>query len=71
MKVGISNINKLETENIFKFFKQNSFSTFEHQILNKIIEVSFELGNYDSKFYIKIPTISALSSKTYIEFLHI
>lgn len=48
---GISEINKIETENIFNRFKKYSFSTFEHQILNRIIEITFSIGNYDSKFY--------------------
>lgn len=48
---GISEINKIETENIFNRFKKHSFSTFEHQILNRIIEITFSIGNYDSKFY--------------------
>lgn len=50
---GISDINKIETENIFNIFKNNGFSTFDHQILNKNINVTFEIGNYDSKFYKK------------------
>lgn len=48
---GISDINKIETENIFNIFKNNGFSTFDHQILNKIINITFEIGNYDSIFY--------------------
>jgi len=48
---GISELNKDETENIFNRFKSNSFSTFEHQILNRIVELCFKEGNYDSKFY--------------------
>lgn len=47
----ISELNKEETENIFNIFKMNSFSIFEHQILNKIVEITFNIGNYDSKFY--------------------
>lgn len=50
---GISNINKIETENIFNIFTKNGFSTFEHQILNRIIEITFSLGDYDSKCYKK------------------
>lgn len=58
---GISEVNKEETENIFSIFKNNHFSTFDHQILNKIIEITFEEGNYDSKFYKK-------DSKYYLKF---
>jgi gas vesicle protein len=50
---GISDINKIETENIFDILNKNGFSTFEYQILNKIIEITFSLGNYDSKCYKK------------------
>jgi hypothetical protein len=48
---GISDINKEETENIFNTFLLNGFSTFEHQILNRIIEITFEEGDYYGKFY--------------------
>ena len=50
---GISDINKIETENIFDIFDKNGFSTFKYQILNKIIEITFSLGNYNSKCYKK------------------
>jgi uncharacterized protein YjaZ len=50
---GISETNKEETENIFNIFKNKHFSTFDHQILNRIVEITFEEGNYDSKFYKK------------------
>jgi hypothetical protein len=50
---GISELNKEETINLFNIFKSNSFSTFEYQILNRFIEISFNIGNYDSKFYKK------------------
>jgi len=50
---GISDINKEETENLFKIFKKNGYCTSDYQILNKIIEVTFSEGNYDSKFYKK------------------
>jgi len=50
---GISELNKEETENIFNIFKKEGYQTFEHQILNRIIELTFSEGNYDSKFYKK------------------
>jgi len=50
---GISEINKIESENIFNVFKNKGFSTFEHQVLNRVIEITFILGNYDSKCYKK------------------
>src|ERR1035437_1799183 len=50
---GISELNKIETENIFNVFKTDGFSTFEHQLLNKLVNITFEEGNYDSKFYKK------------------
>jgi hypothetical protein len=50
---GISDIDKEETENLFKIFKENGYYTSDYQILNKIIEVTFSEGNYDSKFYKK------------------
>lgn len=58
---GISELNKEETENIFNIFKKKSFSNFEHQILNRIIDIKFSIGNYDSKFYKK-------SGKYHLEF---
>jgi hypothetical protein len=58
---GISEINKEETENIFNVFKSEHFSTFDHQILNRIVEITFKEGNYDSKFYKK-------SGKYYLHF---
>jgi len=58
---GISEVNKEETENIFNIFKSKHFSMFDHQILNRIIEITFEEGNYDSKFYKK-------SGKYYLHF---
>jgi hypothetical protein len=57
----ISEINKEETENIFNVFKSEHFSTFDHQILNRIVEITFKKGNYDSKFYKK-------SGKYYLHF---
>ena len=48
---GISNLNKIETDNIFKIFEKNGFSSFDHQILNRVMKITFEIGNYDSKFY--------------------
>lgn len=50
---GISEVNKEETESIFDIFKSEHFITFEHQILNRNIEITFGEGNYDSKFYKK------------------
>jgi hypothetical protein len=50
---GISELNKEETENIFDTFKRIEYKTFDHQILNRIIEITFSEGNYDSKFYKK------------------
>ena len=50
---GISELNKEETENIFNIFRKGGYQTFEHQILNRIIELTFSEGNYDSKFYKK------------------
>ena len=50
---GISELNKEETENIFNIFKKEGYQTFEHQILNRIIELTFSEENYDSKFYKK------------------
>jgi len=58
---GISEINKEETENIFNVFKSEHFSTFDHQILNRVVEITFKEGNYDSKFYKK-------SGKYYLHF---
>jgi hypothetical protein len=58
---NISEINKEETENIFNVFKSEHFSTFDHQILNRIVEITFKEGNYDSKFYKK-------SGKYYLHF---
>jgi hypothetical protein len=48
---GISELNKEETENLFNIFQKEGYQTFEHQILNRIIEFTFSEGNYDSKFY--------------------
>lgn len=45
---GISELNKEETENIFKIIKKNGYSLFNHQILNRNIEIRFMEGNYDS-----------------------
>ena len=50
---GISELNKEETENIFNIFQKEGYQTFEHQILNRIMELTFSEGNYDSKFYKK------------------
>jgi hypothetical protein len=50
---GISELNKEETENLFNIFKKDGYQKFDHQILNKIVEVTFSEGNYDSKFYKK------------------
>lgn len=50
---GISELNKEETKNLFNIFQKEGYQTFEHQILNRIIEVTFSEGNYDSKFYKK------------------
>jgi hypothetical protein len=50
---GISELNKEETENLFNIFQKEGYQTFEHQILNRIIEVTFSEGNYNSKFYKK------------------
>lgn len=50
---GISELNKEETENLFNIFKKDGYQTFNHQILNRIVEISFSEGNYDSKFYKK------------------
>lgn len=50
---GISELNKEETENIFNIFKETGYQTFNHQILNMIVETTFSEGNYDSKFYKK------------------
>ena len=47
----ISELNKEETENIFNIFKIKKFTKFDHQLLNRIVEVSFNVGSYDSKFY--------------------
>jgi hypothetical protein len=50
---GISDLNKEETENIFNIFINKPFSVFEHQILNRIVEITFKYGNYDSIFFKK------------------
>jgi hypothetical protein len=50
---GISDLNKEETEILFNIFKKNKYHTFKHQVLNRVIEVTFSNGNYDSKFYKK------------------
>lgn len=50
---GISELNKEETENIFNIFKKYGYSTFGHQILNRIVQITFSEGNYDSSFYKK------------------
>ncbi len=51
---GISELNKEETENLFNVFKKDGYKTFDHQILNRIVEITFSEGNYDSKFYKKL-----------------
>jgi hypothetical protein len=51
---GISGLNKEETENLFNIFKEGGYQTFNHQILNRIVEIKFLEGNYDSKFYKKL-----------------
>ena len=50
---GISQLNKEETEILFNIFKDGGYRTFDHQILNRIVEVTFSEGDYDSKFYKK------------------
>jgi hypothetical protein len=50
---GISELNKEETENLFNSFKDTGYQTFNHQILNRVVEITFSEGNYDSKFYKK------------------
>jgi hypothetical protein len=50
---GISELNKEESENLFNIFKKDGYQKFDYQILNKIVEVTFSEGNYDSKFYKK------------------
>lgn len=50
---GISELNKEETENILKIFKFGGYNIFKHQILNRIIEITFSVGDYNSKFYKK------------------
>lgn len=51
---GISDLNKEETENLFKIFKRNGYDKFEYQILNRILEITFTEGNYNSKLYKKM-----------------
>ena len=51
---GISELNKEETENLFNIFKETGYQKFNHQILNRIVEITFSEGNYDSKFYKKL-----------------
>ena len=51
---GISELNKEETENLFNVFKKDGYKTFDHQILNRIVEITFSEENYDSKFYKKL-----------------
>ena len=55
---GISELNKIETEKIYDIFKKNSFSTNDYIINNKKIQITFEIGNYNSKYYKKLNTIS-------------
>lgn len=50
---GISELNKEETESLFNIFKETGYQTFNHQILNRIVKITFSEGNYDSKFYKK------------------
>ncbi len=50
---GISELNKEETDNLFNIFKETGYQTFNHQILNRMVETTFSEGNYDSKFYKK------------------
>lgn len=51
---GMSELNKEETENLFNVFKKDGYKIFNHQILNRIAEIAFSEGNYDSKFYKKL-----------------
>ena len=51
---GISELNKEETENLFNVFKKDGYKTFDHQILNRIVEITFSEENYYSKFYKKL-----------------
>ena len=51
---GISELNKIETEKIYDIFKKNSFSTNDYIINNKKIQITFEIGNYNSKYYKKL-----------------
>ena len=51
---GISELNKEETENLFNIFKETGYQKFNHQILNRIVEITFSEGNYGSKFYKKL-----------------
>lgn len=51
---GISELNREETENLFNVFKKDGYKTFDYQILNRIVEITFSEGNYDSKFYKKL-----------------
>lgn len=48
---GISDINKIETERLFNVFKASGYTTFNYEILGKNINVTFDVGNYDSKYY--------------------
>jgi len=51
---GISEINKLQTLNIFNLFKNKSYGNYSYKILNKYIIIEFaKSNNYDSLFYIE------------------
>lgn len=48
---GISEINKIETENIFKLFKNTGVKMNVNYLLDNMnITINFKVGNYDSNF---------------------
>ena len=50
---GVFELNKEETKNLFNIFKNKGYSVFDYQILNRIIQIEFLEGDYDSAFYKK------------------
>jgi hypothetical protein len=51
---GISDINKIETNDIYKIFINSGYCTFVKNIMDNDVEMTFQCSkNYDSKFYKK------------------
>ena len=48
---GISEINKIETENIFNLFKNIGFKlNIDYLFDNMLVKINFNVGNYNSNF---------------------